>query len=122
MVPVRVLSKDKVLRRVLRRELFVEDADKVLRRKKHVLSQSMTLCMHPNSIGRRKGRSSNDGSGLPPPRKILRNLWGPAGVRPVQFWESLTGGLANGGVRYTIAYDCGHSVTKVPPGKGPKRP
>ena len=38
----KVFSKDKVLRRVLRRERFIEDAWKVLKREKHVLSQSTT--------------------------------------------------------------------------------
>ena len=38
----RVFSKDKVLRRVLRREGFTEGAWKVLRRQKHILSQSTT--------------------------------------------------------------------------------
>ena len=41
-MPVRVFGKDKVLRRVLRRERFIEGAQKVLRRQKHVLSQSTT--------------------------------------------------------------------------------
>ena len=39
---VRVFSKDKVLRRVLRRERVIEGASKVLRRQKHVFSQSTT--------------------------------------------------------------------------------
>ena len=41
-MPVRVFSKGKVLRRVLRRECFIEGAQKVLRRQKHVPSQSTT--------------------------------------------------------------------------------
>ena len=39
---VRVSIGTEVLRRVLRRERFIEDAQKVLRRQKHVLSQSAT--------------------------------------------------------------------------------
>ena len=41
-MPARVFSKDKVLRRVLRRECFIEGAWKVLRGQKHVLWQSAT--------------------------------------------------------------------------------
>ena len=36
------MNKDKVLRRVLRRERFIEGAEKVLGRQKHVRSQSTT--------------------------------------------------------------------------------
>ena len=45
--PVMVFSKYKVLRRVLRRVLCIEGASKVLRRQKHVLSQSTTPSRAP---------------------------------------------------------------------------
>ena len=39
---VRVFSKDKFLRTALGRERFIESAEMMLRRQKHVLSQSTT--------------------------------------------------------------------------------
>ena len=75
-MPVRVFSKDKVLRRILRKERFVEGAWKVLRRQKNVLSQSTTpfactprsTCkshVHLHLVIRRPSRvdASQDGKG-----------------------------------------------------------
>ena len=58
-----VFSKDKALRRVLRRERFIEGSQKVLRRQKYVLSQSAIPFARTLHCGRTSQMSFEPGSG-----------------------------------------------------------